>query len=379
MLPTVIVACAAGAPIKAATQASTANEISPLPHRPDGIRWAMAHQERFPSRIEPMLAKPGDVPESDSEEWAYEVKWDGIRALGYARRGKWSMLSRRQEDVTVRYPELEGIAEALADHAAVLDGEVVALDAEEGRPRFQLIQSRMGLTSPAAVKAKMKRQPVDYVIFDLLHLDGESIRELPYLRAPRAARGARPRRSALADSRPPARRRCRPARGRAPPGTRGDRLQARRQSLPTRQAHRRVDQDQGLEAPGVRDRRLYPRRGQPREAGRVGPGRLLRQATLGAPQGRRSQRLHFAGGVGSGLKESDLQFLTKELRKRERPDSPFDVGAPTGPKARFAVWCEPELFCEVSWTEWTNQETLRQPAFKGMRDDKDPREVVKEF
>ena len=99
-----------------------------------------------------MLAKPGTVPESDSEEWAYEVKWDGIRALGYARRGKWSMLSRRQEDVSVRYPELEAIAKEIGDHSAILDGEVVALD-DEGRPRFQLIQSRMGLTSPAAVKA----------------------------------------------------------------------------------------------------------------------------------------------------------------------------------------------------------------------------------
>ena len=94
-----------------------------------------------------MLAKPGEVPESDSEEWAYEVKWDGIRALGYARRGRWSMLSRRQEDVGVRYPELETIAEAIGDHSAILDGEVVALDGE-GRPRFQLIQSRMGLSSP---------------------------------------------------------------------------------------------------------------------------------------------------------------------------------------------------------------------------------------
>ena len=65
--------------------------------------------------------------------------------------------------------------------------------------------------------------------------------------------------------------------------------------------------------------------------------------------------------------------------KRERPDSPFDVGAPTGPKARHAVWCEPELVCEVAWTEWTDEETLRQPAFKGMREDKDPREVVREM
>jgi bifunctional non-homologous end joining protein LigD len=113
-----------------------------------------APEERMPSRLEPMLAKPGHIPESDSGEWAYEIKWDGVRALGYADHGRWSMLSRRLEDVSARYPELAPIADALADHAAILDGEVVALD-PEGRPRFQLLQSRMGLTSPTAIKARV--------------------------------------------------------------------------------------------------------------------------------------------------------------------------------------------------------------------------------
>jgi bifunctional non-homologous end joining protein LigD len=89
------------------------------------------------------------------------------------------------------------------------------------------------------------------------------------------------------------------------------------------------------------------------------------------------QTLALAGGVGSGLKEGDLKFLNKELKRLRRPDNPFDR-PPRGPKARLAVWCEPELVCEVSWTEWTDQGTLRQPAFKGMRDDKDPREIVRE-
>ena len=133
-------------------------------------------------------------------EWAYEIKWDGIRALGYADHGSWWMLSRRLEDVSARYPELEPIAEALGERSAILDGEVVALD-DEGRPRFQLIQSRMGLTSPARSGRGWRRQPVDYVIFDLLHLDGHSVRELPYVAAPRAARGARARRPPLADPR----------------------------------------------------------------------------------------------------------------------------------------------------------------------------------
>ncbi len=151
-----------------------------MPKAKAGSPLEQAPKERMPSRIEAMLAKPGTIPESDSEEWAYEIKWDGVRVLGYANHGRWRMMSRRQEEVTARYPELEAIAEAIGDHAAVLDGEVVALD-KQGRPRFQLIQSRMGLASAAAVKARMKEQPVDYVIFDLLHLDGRRVRDLPYL------------------------------------------------------------------------------------------------------------------------------------------------------------------------------------------------------
>ncbi len=109
----------------------------------------------------------------------FEIKWDGVRALGFADRGDWRMQSRRFEDVTFRYPELAAIAEQLADRAAVLDGEVVALD-RKGRPSFQLIQQRMGLASAAAVKSRVNETPVDYMIFDLLHLDGRSTRELPY-------------------------------------------------------------------------------------------------------------------------------------------------------------------------------------------------------
>jgi bifunctional non-homologous end joining protein LigD len=337
----------------------------------------MAHKERFPSRIEPMLAKPGEVPEADSEEWAFEIKWDGIRALGYARRGDWTMLSRRQEDVTARYPELADIAEALADHAAVVDGEVVALDAD-GRPRFQLIQSRMGLTSPAAVKAKMNRQPVDYVIFDVLHLDGESTRELPYS-------GRRELLEGLGLDGP----RWRVPRYRLDGGA--DLLEAARRQGLEGVVSKRVDSPY---RPGRRTGEWVKTRVWKRQEFVIGgyiPGEGSRAKRVGSLlvgyYDRRSselgkgekQCLHFAGGVGSGLKESDLVFLTKELRKRERPDSPFDAGAPSGPKARFAVWCEPELVCEVSWTEWTNQGTLRQPAFKGMRDDKDPHEVVKEY
>jgi bifunctional non-homologous end joining protein LigD len=336
-----------------------------------------APTEKMPSKLDAMLAKPGQVPESDSNQWAYEIKWDGVRVLGYADRGRWCMLSRRLEDVSARYPELEAIAEALGDRSAILDGEVVALD-EEGRPRFQLIQSRMGLTSPAAVKAKAKQQPVDYVIFDLLHLDGHCVRDLPYLQRRELLEG-------LGLDGP----RWRTPRYRHDGGA--DLLEAARRQGLEGIVSKRCDSPY---RPGKRTgewikTRVWRRQefviggyipGEGSRAKRVGSVLVgyydKRHSELGKGE---KQTLRFAGGVGSGLKESDLDYLTKELRKRERADSPFDVGHPTGPKARFAVWCEPELVCEVSWTEWTNEGTLRQPAFKGMRDDKDHREVVKEF
>ena len=335
-----------------------------------------APREEMPSRLEPMLAKNGHIPDSDSDEWAYEIKWDGVRVLGYADHGRWCMLSRRLEDVSVRYPELAAIGEVLADRAAILDGEVVAFD-PEGRPRFQLLQSRMGLTSPAMIKARVAQTPVDYVIFDLLHLDGHCVRDLPFVR----------RRELLEEL-------CLDGpRWRAPRYRHGggaDLLEAARHQGLEGIVAKRCDSPYraGKRTGEWIKERVWRRQefviggyipGEGRRANRVGSllvGYYDRRASeLGRGE---EQTLHFAGGVGSGLTEALIDRLTGELGKRVRPDSPFDVGAPSGPKAPTAVWCEPELVCEAAWTEWTNEGTLRQPAFKGMRDDKDPHEVVRE-
>ena len=330
---------------------------------------ASAPAEEMPNRLEPMLAKAGSIPESDSDDWAYEIKWDGIRALGYSDGGRWSMLSRRLEDVTARYPELEPIAEQLGDRRAILDGEVVALD-DQGRPSFQLIQSRMGLTSPGMIRARVRQQPVDYVIFDLLHLDGHRVRDLPYLRRRELLDGL---------------------------GLEGSRWRTPRYRHGGGAALLEAARAQGLE--GIVAKRCDSPYRVGRRSGEWIKERVWRRQefVIGGyipGEGRRSNRvgsllvgyhdgatqtLHFAGAVGSGLTEELIERLTRELTALQRPDSPFGVGAPSGPKARHAVWCEPELVCEVSWTEWTNEGTLRQPAFKGMRDDQDPHEVVREM
>jgi bifunctional non-homologous end joining protein LigD len=240
----------------------------------------------------------------------------------------------------------------------------------------------MTLTNARMVEQRMRDTPVDYMIFDLLHLDGRCVRDLSY-----------PERRELLES-----------------------LELDGPRWHTPRSHRGGGEDlleaagrQGLEGvvakrldspyrPGGRTgewvkTRIWRRQefviggwipGEGSRAKRVGSllvGYYDKRASelKGGPRGKgEKQRLIYAGGVGSGLKEDDLAFLTTELKRRERKTSCFDQGGPTGPKARLARWCRPDLICEVNWSEWTDQGTLRQPSFKGMRDDKDAREVVRE-
>src|SRR4051794_21377621 len=134
-------------------------------------------REPMPEQIAPMLARTGKLPGDDG--WAYEIKWDGVRAIGYVEGGRLRLESRNRNTITARYPELRELGRALGTHAAVLDGEVVAFG-PDGRPSFQRLQSRMHLTSESQVRRLAQTEPVVYVLFDLLFLDGHSLLELPY-------------------------------------------------------------------------------------------------------------------------------------------------------------------------------------------------------
>ncbi|HTE60622.1 MAG TPA: DNA polymerase ligase N-terminal domain-containing protein, partial [Solirubrobacteraceae bacterium] len=106
-------------------------------------------REPMPDQLAPMLARTGELP-SDDENWAYEIKWDGVRAIAFVQGGSLRLQARTGRDVSARYPELRPIAAALAGHEVVLDGEVVAF--EGTRPSFQKLQGRMHLTSEHAVR-----------------------------------------------------------------------------------------------------------------------------------------------------------------------------------------------------------------------------------
>ena len=134
-------------------------------------------REPMPDQIAPMLARTGPLPPEDGG-WAYEIKWDGVRAIAFISGGRLTLAARTGRDITPRYPELRPLGAALAGREVILDGEVVAFDG--ARPSFQKLQGRMHLTSDHAVRRLAQSDPVHYIAFDLLYLDGRSQMDLRY-------------------------------------------------------------------------------------------------------------------------------------------------------------------------------------------------------
>jgi bifunctional non-homologous end joining protein LigD len=319
----------------------------------------------MPEKIVPMMARTGTLPRDD-EDWAFEVKWDGVRAICHSEPGRMRLHSRNLLDITPRYPEVGRLNRALSHHRAVLDGEIVALDAE-GKPSFGALQRRMHVGSESTVRRLAKETPVTYIIFDLLWLDGRSLMDLPY-----TERRARLAELELGDG----------GRWRVPDYVVGHGAQLLA-----------ATEQQGLE--GVIAKRLdskyEPGRRTPawlkikhtaRQEVVVGgwvPGDGKRRDRIGALLvGVRDDdgTLRHVGRVGTGFTESELDRLAEMLRPLEREDSPF---APGGPKIpRGAVFADPELVAEVEFREWTDGGQLRAPSYKGLRDDKPAELVVRE-
>ncbi|MDQ1724343.1 MAG: bifunctional non-ous end joining protein LigD, partial [Frankiaceae bacterium] len=132
----------------------------------------------MPELVRPMLASAGTLPAKD-EGWAYEMKWDGVRAVVYVDGGRARVLTRNDREVSATYPELRAMAESLGGTRVVLDGEVVAFD-ELGRPNFGSLQARMHVARPTP--ALLHDVPVSYLAFDVLYLDGAILTGEPYAR-----------------------------------------------------------------------------------------------------------------------------------------------------------------------------------------------------
>jgi bifunctional non-homologous end joining protein LigD len=313
-------------------------------------------------RISPMLATIARKLPDDQSKYGFEVKWDGVRALTYIEDGHLYMESRNRRDITPRYPELLGLIEALDGRSALLDGEVVAFDAE-GKPSFQRLQERMHLTGESEVRHRMGTTPVAYLLFDLLWLDDTSLIEHSY----------RDRRQALAKLG------LASVHWQVSPITEGD-----------GDTLLDVTKARGLEGvvakkldsvyePGRRSRcwlKIKNIRRQEMVVGGWVNGEGAREGRIGALLigYYDDSGLRFAGKVGTGFSNQELDRLGKLLRTKLRDTSPFVDPVPW----KNPTFVEPDLVAEVEFTEWTNAGTVRHPSYKGMRDDKAAIDVTRE-
>ena len=141
-----------------------------------------AGRRGLPDELRPMLATPGRLPPDDAA-WAFEMKWDGLRAICHLDGDGIRLTSRTGRDITAVYPELAGLPAAMraaGASSAVLDGELVAFGAE-GWPSFEAMQQRMNLSSADDVRLLAARVPVTYLAFDLLSLNGHALLDLPWI------------------------------------------------------------------------------------------------------------------------------------------------------------------------------------------------------
>ena len=321
-------------------------------HRMDAA--ADADLEPMPARIVPMLARAGALPREDAG-WAYEIKWDGLRAIAYSEPGRLRLQSRNLLEITAGYPELAPLGRALGSHRAVLDGEIVAFDAD-GRPSFAALAQRMGVSSPARAKRLAASTPVTYVIFDLLWLDGHPLMERPYAQ----------RRRALAELE-----------------LAGEHWRTPEHIVGHGRETFEASSAAGLEGiiakrldspyePGRRSGAWVKLKNMRRAELAIGgwlPGAGRRKERIGALlMGERLDdgRLRYAGRVGSGLGEAELERLAGLLGALQRASSPFAPDGPAPP--RGAVFCEPALAADIEFREWTRDGLLRQPSFKGLRE-----------
>jgi bifunctional non-homologous end joining protein LigD len=315
-------------------------------------------------RIAPMLATSGKLPAAREESnWAFEMKWDGVRAIAYVEGGSLRLRSRSDRDVTESYPELAGLVEALSGRPVVLDGEIVAFD-ESGRPSFGALQPRMNLRDARRVHALASEAPVAYLIFDLLYEQRRSLLSTPYVER-REALGT----LGLQDRR-----------WQCPPAFEGDAAAAMAAS-----------RDAGFEGvvakraasayrPGQRSadwRKVKHERTQevvvlgwePGE-GRRGGG--IGALVLGVPDD--AGGLRYAGQVGTGFSQAALADLGHRLRPLERASAPLQKALPAKDAAGVR-WVEPELVAEVRFGEWTRDGRLRHPVWLRLRPDKSAGDV----
>jgi bifunctional non-homologous end joining protein LigD len=312
----------------------------------------------------------------DPAHYAFEIKWDGIRALAFHDGKTFRLLSRNALDATFRYPELQPLAQALGHRSAILDGEIIALD-PKGEPSFPLLQQRMNVTRPSAVEAAARTIEIRYVLFDILFLDGHDLRTLPW-------RERREHLDSLAPLLPPA--------VRLSPVSIGggkEMLAAATERGLEGVVAKRLD---GSYEPGKRTGSWLKIKLVQRQelvvAGwipEVGGDGTVHPHDIGAlilAYHDRAGKLHHAGNVGTGFNAQSSADMVRRLKPLKTSTNPLGSPLPPsrwrGPRAAIQ-WVKPQLVVEVEYRRWPVGGLMHQSAFKGIRTDKSASQVIREL
>jgi bifunctional non-homologous end joining protein LigD len=326
---------------------------------------APAYFEAMPQHVKPMLSLAGELPKKDAE-WAYEFKWDGVRALVYVDGGRVRAFTRNDKSLLSTFPELRDIGLHLGSRSAILDGEIVALD-KDNRPNFSTLSKRLHVTSKTVIEKLRSTIPASFFAFDLLYLEGQSTMDLSYDNRREALESLNLQGETFA----------------TPPSitnTTGSKVMA-------------ISRERGLEGvvikrrssrytPGLRSGEWIKVKNfftQEVVIGGWTEGKGERDGSLGAlllgiPS---TNGLDYVGKVGTGFTAATRQDLLRRLKPLARKSTPFSAPLSRA-ETTLAHFVRPVIVGEVQFAEWTNDGNLRQPSWRGLRSDKSAREVVRE-
>jgi bifunctional non-homologous end joining protein LigD len=314
------------------------------PYELDGARKCA-----MPSRFEPMLATIGERSFSDPN-WLFEIKWDGVRAMAWISDGSANFRARSGGDITKRYPELASLPEALAAHEAILDGEIVALDAS-GLSSFERLQERMHVRAPS--EQLVAQIPALYFAFDLLYCDGYDLREAPLLQ-----------RKQLLQRLLHTSERVRFSDHQLEHGKELFDLagQSGLEGIVAKRADSRYVSERSASWLKLKITKTVDAVVAGWTAART-PALPFGSLLLGLYQGK---KLRFIGHVGSGFDGKKLEAIGAELKTLAAPTCPFDAVPETNEKPS---WVAPSLVVRVKFSGWTQEHSLRHPVFLALRAD----------
>jgi bifunctional non-homologous end joining protein LigD len=331
-----------------------------ISNRPETSKRAAAPARKatpMPDEVVPMLATLADAP-FDDKAWLFELKWDGYRAIARIERdGTMTLSSRTGKDFTQKFPELKALPDAFDERPLIVDGEIAVLD-ESGRPSFQALQERLdrfGRTDPS-------KRPVTFVVFDLIYGNGRDLR----------GETLDVRKTALEGI----------LTGQGP-------VMYSKHVIGDGKDLFEVAGHSGLEGIVAKKRTSTYQSKRSRDWLKIKTHQRQEFVVAGWTEARGSRKhfgalllgvydgddLHYAGSVGTGFDERRLKGIAAKMSPLERKTPAFVEAPKTDTPAH---WIRPDLVAEVTFSEWTRDNLLRQPVFVALREDKDPRDIVRE-